>query len=312
MYLLQNDENIVDGNNIQFDETGATALSDDAFFTLKTISFQRDAMAVRIHCLSNNASAVTCEYSIDQGENWLPMDQNRDTVFPVPQKSIQIRCFICSVGTVLQGLDLTEIHESNPVRFKSTLLRAVSPFTLIIPATNNTALLSLEKETDEASTISAVYIDGILQKDSQTVSLLPYEENTRHTIALAGINENSVLYGSGAHAAIILRSTPDATDEFESGQIDLTEDTYILRAEANNYLLGIWTGKGKPEDKENYSYHFIGNTTSYSTQGKKLWITEAENNNNQYAIHWDGSGQELVQTDWNLLEYTSGYEACFL
>ena len=230
--LLQNDENIVDGNNIQFDETGATALSDDAFFTLKTISFQRDAMAVRIHCLSNNASAVTCEYSIDQGKNWLPMDRNRDTVFPVPQKSIQIRCFICGVGTVLQGLDLTEIHESNPVRFKSTLLRAVSPITLIIPATNNTALLSLEKETDEASTISAVYIDGILQKDSQTVSLLPYEENTRHTIARAGINENSVLYGSGAHAAIILRSTPDATDEFESGQIDLTEDTYILRAEA--------------------------------------------------------------------------------
>ena len=230
--LLQNEENIASSDNVQFAETGALALSDNASFTLKTISFQRDAMAVRLHCLSNNASAIICEYSIDQGENWLLLDQSRDTVFPVPLKSIQIRCAIGSAGTVLQGLDLTEIHESNPVRFKSTLSRAVSPFNLVIPATNNTALLSLGKETDETSATSAVYTDGILQKDSHTVSLLPYEENTRHTIAQAGINENGVLYGSGAHATIILRSTPDATDKYESGQIDLAEDTYILRAEA--------------------------------------------------------------------------------
>lgn len=249
--LLQNDENIVDGNDIQFDETGAVALSDDAFFTLKTISFQRDAMAVKIHCLSNNASAVTCEYSIDQGENWLPLAQNRDTVFPVPQKAIDIRCSICSTGTVLQGLDLTEIHESNPVRFKSTLLRAVSQLSLIIPATYNKALLSLRQETNETPAISAVYTDGILQKDGHTVSLLPYEDNTKHTIAQVGINGNGVLYGSGAHAAIILRSRPDATHEFESGQIDLSEDTYILRAEAL-----FMDGDGNPtqyEDDFTYS-----------------------------------------------------------
>lgn len=230
--LFQSEENIASSDNVQFGETGAVALSDNASFTLNTIFFQRDAMAVRIHCLSNNVSEIACEYSLDQGENWLPLDQNRDAVFPVPQSSIQIRCAIGSAGTVLQGLDLTEIHESNPVRFKSTLLRAVSPYTLIIPAASKNALLSLEKETDETFSASAIYTDGVLQKESNTVSLLPYEDNTRHTIAQAGLNEGGVLYGSGAHAFIILRSVPDAINEFESGQIDLAEDTYILRTEA--------------------------------------------------------------------------------
>ena len=57
-------------------------------------------------------------------------------------------------------------------------------------------------------------------------------------------------------------------------------------AGAQGYVLGIYNGR-------EYEYRAIGNITSYSTKNKKLWPTAAEIAAGQYALHWDGKGQEL-------------------
>lgn len=57
-------------------------------------------------------------------------------------------------------------------------------------------------------------------------------------------------------------------------------------AGAQGYVLGVYNGR-------EYEYRYIGNTTSYSTKDKKLWPTAAEIAAGKYALHWDGTGQEL-------------------
>ena len=42
-----------------------------------------------------------------------------------------------------------------------------------------------------------------------------------------------------------------------------------------------------------YEYHSLGNVRSFTTRGKKLWPTDAETAAGSFALHWDGSGQEL-------------------
>ena len=55
---------------------------------------------------------------------------------------------------------------------------------------------------------------------------------------------------------------------------------------AQGYVLGIYNGSA-------YEYRYIGNTTAWSSKGKNIWPTQAEISNNQYALHWNGGGQEL-------------------
>lgn len=57
-------------------------------------------------------------------------------------------------------------------------------------------------------------------------------------------------------------------------------------AGAQGYVLGVYNGR-------EYEYRSIGNVTSYSTKNKKLWPTAEEIAAGKYALHWDGTGQEL-------------------
>ena len=268
--LLQNDEKIADSSNVQFSETGALALADGATFTLKTISFLREAVAVRIHCLSNRSSAISCEYSIDNGANWLPLYGDKDTVLPSPKKSIQIRCKMNNAGTVLQGMDLTEIHEGNPVRFRSNLLKPVHTYSLLVPAQGSTAAVVPENNCDAEFASVALYVDGTQQDDSQTVHLLPYEDGTKHTVAQAGVTEDGSFYGGGASSFVILRSAPDATDAFETGKIDLKNEIHALRAEAL-----CMDENGTPAEPGQFEYSVDGTEWKTLDLSKYCFLQEA-------------------------------------
>ena len=268
--LLQNDEKIADSSNVQFSETGALALADGATFTLKTISFLREAVAVRIHCLSNRSSAISCEYSIDNGANWLPLYGDKDTVLPSPKKSIQIRCKMNNAGTVLQGVDLTEIHEGNPVRFRSNLLKPVHTYSLLVPAQGSTAAVVPENNCDAEFASVALYVDGAQQDDNQTVHLLPYEDGTKHTVAQAGVTEDGSFYGGGASSFVILRSAPDATDAFETGKIDLKNEIHALRAEAL-----CMDENGTPAEPGQFEYSVDGTEWKTLDLSKYCFLQEA-------------------------------------
>lgn len=268
--LLQNDEKIADSSNVQFSETGALALADGATFTLKTISFLREAVAVRIHCLSNRSSAISCEYSIDNGANWLPLYGDKDTVLPSPKKSIQIRCKMNNAGTVLQGMDLTEIHEGNPVRFRSNLLKPVHTYSLLVPAQASTAEVVPENNCDTEFTSVVLYVDGVQQDDNQTVHLLPYEDGTKHTVAQAGVTEDGSFYGGGASSFVILRSAPDAADVFETGKIDLKNEIHALRAEVL-----CMDENGTPAEPGQFEYSVDGTEWKTLDLSKYCFLQEA-------------------------------------
>lgn len=69
----------------------------------------------------------------------------------------------------------------------------------------------------------------------------------------------------------------------QSGYIDVSWNSVPL---ASGYRLGISNGS-------TFQYIDVGNTTSYSTRGKKIWPTDAEMAAGNYTLHWDGTGQEL-------------------
>ena len=55
---------------------------------------------------------------------------------------------------------------------------------------------------------------------------------------------------------------------------------------AEGYYVGIHNGK-------EYEYFFVGNTTSWTTQGEGIWPTESEISSGRYRLHHDGAGSEL-------------------
>lgn len=69
----------------------------------------------------------------------------------------------------------------------------------------------------------------------------------------------------------------------QSGYIDVSWNSVPL---ASRYRLGISNGS-------TFQYIDVGNVTSYSTRGKKIWPTNAEMAAGNYTLHWDGTGQEL-------------------
>ncbi|MCL2812752.1 MAG: DNRLRE domain-containing protein, partial [Clostridia bacterium] len=69
----------------------------------------------------------------------------------------------------------------------------------------------------------------------------------------------------------------------ESGFVNLSWNAVTG---ADGYVLGIHNGQA-------YDYRYIGNVTSYTTQGKGLWPTTAQMAAGQNGIRWDGTGREL-------------------
>lgn len=230
--LLQSDRQVIESSNVRFAENGALALTDNASFTLKSVDLACTVMGVRLHILSDKASYISCEYSTDMGSTWLSLSQDKDTVFTSTKQKIYLRCTMKRAGILLQGIDLTGIYESNPVRFKSTLLRPVKSYTLKLPVRSTTADVTIESDCTESLSSKILYIDGMRQSDSKTIHLLPFADETKHKVMQAGIGDNGVLYGSGAKTSVIIRSTPDATDIYETGKIVLQKDIIALRAEA--------------------------------------------------------------------------------
>ena len=230
--LLHDSEKIESYQGIDFTESGAVSNTDNASFTLKPVTIPIASMAIRLHSLSDDSSAVTYEYSTDQGKHWTFFPQDQDIVFDSHRKTVLVRCRISKAGVTIQGLDIRGIYEGNPVRFQSVLLRPVHAYSLKLPVLAQYAHITAESDCTETLTDKALYIDGEKQADSDTVHLLPYVDGLDRQVAQAGINKDGTLYGSGAKTAIILRDTLEATGTYESGEIELQNKIFALRVEA--------------------------------------------------------------------------------
>jgi len=230
--LLHDSEKIESLQGIDFTENGALSTTDNASFTLKSVTIPIASMAIRLHSLSDNSSAVTYEYSTDQGKHWESLPQDQDIVFDSHRKSVLVRCRISKTGVTIQGLDIRGIYEGNPVRFQSVLLRSVHAYSMKLPVLVQYAHIPAENDCKETLATKALYIDGKKQTDSDTVHLLPYVDGLDRQVAQAGISKDGSLYGSGAQTAIILRDTPNATGTYESGEIELQNKIFALRVDA--------------------------------------------------------------------------------
>lgn len=230
--LLHDSEKIESYQGIDFTESGAVSNTDNASFTLKPVTIPIASMAIRLHSLSDDSSAVTYEYSTDQGKHWTFFPQDQDIVFDSHRKTVLVRCKISKAGVTIQGLDIRGIYEGNPVRFQSVLLRPVHAYSLKLPVLAQYAHITAENDCTETLTDKALYIDGEKQADSDTLHLLPYVDGLDRQVAQAGINKDGTLYGSGAKTAIILRDTPNATGTYKSGEIELQNNIFALRVEA--------------------------------------------------------------------------------
>ena len=93
----------------------------------------------------------------------------------------------------------------------------------------------------------------------------------------------SASYYTGVAAPSVQASAGGYGVNSQSGWVDLSWNAV---PGASGYLLGIYNGK-------TYEYHSLGNVRSFTTRGKKLWPTDAETAAGSFALHWDGSGQEL-------------------
>lgn len=251
--LLHDPEKIESYQGIDFTENGAVSNTDNASFTLKPVTIPIASMAIRLHSLSDDSSAVTYEYSTNQGKHWEFFPEDQDIVFDSHCKTVLVRCRISKAGVIIQGLDIRGIYEGNPVRFQSVLLRPVYAYSLKLPVLAQYAHITVENDCTETLTEKAHYIDGEKQADSDTVHLLPYVDGLDRQVAQAGINKDGTLYGSGAKTAIILRDTPNATGTYESRKIELQNKIFALRVEA----LCLGTDQ-EPSQKGQFAYSLNG------------------------------------------------------
>lgn len=251
--LLHDSEKIESSQGIDFTENGAVSTTDNASFTLKPVAIPIASMAIRLHSLLDDSSAVTYEYSTDQGKHWAFFPQDQDIVFDSHRKSVLVRCRISKAGVTIQGLDIRGIYEGNPVRFQSVLLRPVHAYSMKLPGLAQYAHIPAENDCKETLATKALYIDGKKQTDSDTVHLLPYVDGLDRQVAQAGISKDGSLYGSGAQTAIILRDTPNATGTYESGEIELQNKIFALRVEAL-----CLDSDQKPSQKGQFAYSLNG------------------------------------------------------
>ena len=251
--LLHDSEKIESYQGIDFTESGAVSNTDNASFTLKPVTIPIASMAIRLHSLSDDSSAVTYEYSTDQGKHWTFFPQDQDIVFDSHRKTVLVRCKISKAGVTIQGLDIMGIHEGTPVRFQSVLLRPAHAYSLKLPVLAQYAHITAENDCKDTLTDKALYIDGEKQADSDTVHLLPYVDGLDRQVAQAGINKDGTLYGSGAKTAIILRDTLEATGTYESRKIELQNNIFALRVEAL-----CLDADQKPSQKGQFAYSLNG------------------------------------------------------
>ena len=163
---------------------------------------------------------------MDGGASWHGIREGHDVYFDAPQTSVAVRASLSGSGTTLHGLDITGVYEMNPLRFQVRLLRPVTAFGLT-GGEYTVALPTVTTDSAAALTTQRLYVDGEWNSKSFTADLLPFEDDSAHTVTALGLDGEGRLHASGASASILLRTTLNATDLYETGRLELPGDTYM-------------------------------------------------------------------------------------
>ena len=258
--------------NISTSQEGAVLTGDTGSFVSVNCPSDRPVLAIRLHTLEklSQGGRIVYHYSVDGGNTWQSIAPGYDVYLDAPQKNIKLRVSMQGTGTMLQGLDLTGVYESNPLRYSVKLLRPVNSFKITNQTENTTALLPIATDSSAQFATTRLYADGVWNNDGLTADLLPFADGTLHRFAAFGVEENGSLHGSGAASSILLRTALDVKDEYLSGKLALPEEVYALRLEAL-----CMTETGKVSTKGRFAYSFDGNTWTDFAPGGYVFLPKA-------------------------------------
>ncbi len=224
--MLQDESTLISHDGVTLTAQGAQGGENGGEIVFAPFEASQRVVAIRLHALAQGDAAY--EYSTD-GANWITISPDKDVCLPQPGHSVQIRAHL-SPETLLRALDVTGVYEMNPRRFTVRLLKPVEVFTLT-GGSFTEAMPTLATDAPTALNACRLYVDGLLNSESFTASLLGCADEESHTVAALGLDASGHLYGSGAKTSVLLRETPNASDHYESGEITLTEPVYALRLE---------------------------------------------------------------------------------
>ena len=273
------DENKVESaDGLALSDMGAEVMADSGTLVSKNFTAAQPVLAVRLHTIENPAAggSISYEVSTDHGATWTAIREGYDVKFDTPQNQVAVRTHLKGTGTVLQGLDIVGVYESNPVHFSVRLLRPVTAFNLTHEEEQTEAMPTLSTDCAAQLTVQRLYMDGQWNSNSFTADMLPFEDGTTHQAAALGLDADGALYGSGAAASILMRTALNATDTWQSTALELADETYAIRLET----LCI-DAAGKTVENGKYAYSYDGTTwTDFTTGGytflskgtKKLYI----------------------------------------
>ena len=112
------DENKVESaDGLALSDKGAEVMADSGTLVSKTFTAAQPVLAVRLHTIENPAAggSISYEVSTDHGATWTAIREGYDVKFDTPQNQVAVRAHLKGTGTVLQGLDIVGVYESNPV-----------------------------------------------------------------------------------------------------------------------------------------------------------------------------------------------------
>ncbi|MFC0187186.1 DNRLRE domain-containing protein [Fictibacillus aquaticus] len=129
-----------------------------------------------------------------------------------------------------------------------------------------------------------------------------YANNKNYWILVSAYNSQGETVPSGSYKPVLptlnLPSTPTGTAYSNYDGTGYVDVNWTPVLGAAGYKVWIFNGKGTYDfGKTPYQSFEVGNTTSWSSKGKKIWPTKEEiadvNNPEGYLLHTDGLGEEL-------------------
>ena len=161
------------------------------------------------------------------------------------------------------------MYEMNPLHFQVRLLRPVTAFGLT-GGEYTVALPTVTTDSATALTTQRLYVDGVWNSNSFTADLLPFEDDSVHTVTALGLDGEGRLHASGSSASILLRTTLNATDLYETGRLELPGDTYAIRFET--LCLNL---RGNTVESGRYAYSYDGATWTDCAPGGYVLLPRA-------------------------------------
>ena len=269
--IWKDESKIASADGLTLSQMGAEVTGGSGTLVSRPFSAPRPVLAIRLHTVESLApgGSISYEYSVDGGASWHGIREGHDVYFDAPQTSVAVRASLSGSGTTLHGLDITGVYEMNPLRFQVRLLRPVTAFGLT-GGEYTVALPTVTTDSAAALTTQRLYVDGEWNSNSFTADLLPFEDDSAHTVTALGLDGEGRLHASGASASILLRTTLNATDLYETGRLELPGDTYAIRFET--LCLNL---RGNAVESGRYAYSCDGATWTDCAPGGYVLLPRA-------------------------------------